>query len=637
MSDDKQRSGPAPSVPLTAPPPSAFPGGYAGKILRVNLTNETIADEVLSQQLCRRYIGGAGFVAYFLWKELKAGVDPLGPDNKLIFALGPVTGLTLPGASRHCIGAKSPLTGGIAKSEVGGFWMVQLKRAGYDAIIIEGKAEKPVYVWVQDGKASIRDAGHLWGKETKETESAIRSELHDEHVHVAMIGRAGENQVLFACIMEGCHDAAGRGGLGAVMGAKNLKAVAVRGHSLPPSADSEKVKQLTREMMGRKIPPLSEFGTGGPDMIAGEAIGNLPVRNFRDGLFPEVQQINGAVIRDTIRVGMEGCFGCPIRCKKIVKFEEPYAVDADYGGPEYETLASLGSNCGIGNLKAIAKANERCNAYGLDTISTGGVIGFAMECFERELLTPRDTGGINLRFGNDEAMLQAVELIANRQGIGNLMAEGTARMSKRIGAESQAFAMHSKGLEPGLHEPRIRPALALAYMLSAIGADHCSSIRDFEFASEAMPALKGYHPLGFLEPVPLDDFGPRKVELYRIGNFISILNDSIAFCIFPGFSLETLTELLKAVTGWDTGMPELLRVGERIVTLMRLFNIREGFTAADDVLPERYFQPKTDGVLADISIDRKKHEKAKQYYYALMGWDANGIPLPEKVEGLCID
>ena len=183
-------------------------------------------------------------------------------------------------------------------------------------------------------------------------------------------------------------------------------------------------------------------------MIAGEAIGNLPVRNFRDGLFPEVRQINGAVIRDTIRVGMEGCFGCPIRCKKIVKFEEPYVVDAAYGGPEYETLASLGSNCGIGNLKAIAKGNERCNAYGLDTISAGGVIGFAMECFERELLTPRDTGGINLRFGNDEAMLQAIELIANRQGIGNLMAEGTARMSERIGAESKAFAMHSKGLRP---------------------------------------------------------------------------------------------------------------------------------------------------------------------------------------------
>ena len=397
------------------------------------------------------------------------------------------------------------------------------------------------------------------------------------------------------------------------------------------------MKQIVREMMGLKIPPLSQFGTGGPDMAAMEAIGNLPVRNFRDGLFPEVRQINGGVIKDTVRVGMEGCFGCPVRCKKVVKFEEPYVVDKAYGGPEYETLASLVINCGIGNLKAIIKGNERCNAYGLDTISTGGVIGFAMECFERELLTPRDTGGINLRFGNDEAMLQAIELIANRQGVGNLMAEGTARMSKRMGAESKDFAMHSKGLEPGLHEPRIRPGLALAYMLNAVGADHCTGIRDFEFASEAMPTLKGYHPLGFLEPVPVDHFGPRKVELYRIGSFISILNDSIAMCIFPAYSLETLTELLKAVTGWDTGMPELLRTAERIVTLMRLFNVREGFTAADDVLPERWFQPKKDGVLADVSIDRNKHEKARQYYYVLMGWDANGIPLPEKVEGLYID
>ena len=634
MTENKQEPGLATFSPETTPSPSPFPGGYTGKILRVNLTNKSIIVEALSEEVCRKYIGGAGFIAYFLWKELKAGIDALGPDNKLIFALGPVTGLSLPGASRNCVGAKSPLTGGIAKAEVGGFWMAQLKRAGYDAIIIEGKAEKPVYIWVHDGEASIRDAGHLWGKETKETQDSIRSELGDEHIHVAMIGPAGENQVLFACIMEGCYDVAARGGLGAVMGSKNLKAIAVRGHTLPPVFNAEKVNEIRKELVGRKS-LLSEFGTGGWDMIAYESIGNLPVRNFRDGLFPEVKQITGVVIKDTIRIGMEGCFACPIRCKKIVKFEEPYTVNPAYGGPEYETLAALGSNCGVGNLKAIVKANERCNAYSLDTISTGNVIAFAMECFERGLLTTQDTDGVDLRFGNDEVMLQVIELIARRQGIGNLMAEGTCRMAKKIGKESEAFAMHVKGLEPALHEPRIRPGLALNYMLSSTGADHCSGIRDAEFANEVM--LKPYHPLGWLTPVPADDFGPRKVGVYRIGSFVSILHDSMVLCIFPGFSLEALTELLKAVTGWDTGMVELLRVAERIVTLMRLFNIREGFTSADDILPERYFQPKTDGVLANISINRKKYEKAKQYYYTLMGWDTNGIPLPEKVEELYID
>ena len=546
MTETQQVSGPIGSGSATAPFPSPVPGGYNGKLLRVNLTNRAITVEDISEQLCRSYIGGAGFVAYFLWKELKAGVNALGPDNKLIFALGPVTGLALPGASRNCVGAKSPLTGGIAKAEVGGFWMAQLKRAGYDVIIIEGRAEKPVYIWVHDGEASIRDAGHLWGKETKETEDAIRSELGDDHIHVAMIGPAGENQVLFACIMEGCHDAAGRGGLGAVMGSKNLKAVAVRGHTLPPVAHGEKVKEISKELASRKS-FISEFGTGGPDMIAGEAIGNLPVRNFRDGLFPEVEQITGLAIKNTIRIGMEGCFACPIRCKKVVKFEEPYTVDSAYGGPEYETLAGLGSNCGISNLKAIAKANERCNAYSLDTISTGGVIGFAMECFERGLLATKDAGGIDLRFGNDEAMLEVIELIARRQGVGNLMAEGTARMAKKIGTGSELFAMHTKGLEPGLHEPRIRSCLAFNYMLSSTGADHCSTARDAEFAAE--PMLKPYHPLGFVTPAPANDLGPYKVALYRVGNFVSILQDAMVLCIFPGFSLGLLTELLRSGHG----------------------------------------------------------------------------------------
>ena len=372
--------------------------GYNGKILRVNLTNNTIVAEDLDEKVCRQYLGGAGFVAYYLWKELKAGVDALGPDNKLIFALGPASGIVMPGASRNCVGAKSPLTGGIAKAEVGGYWMAELKRAGYDAIIIEGKAAKPVYLWVHDGEAEIKDASHLWGKETNETEAAIRTELGDEKIHVAMIGQAGENLVRYACVMEGCHDAAGRGGTGAVMGSKNLKAIAARGHTLPAVFDAEKVKVVRQQVTHPH--PISEFGTGGPEMMQGLAFGDLPTMNFREGGFEGAKLINGAVMKESSkRIGMEGCFACPIRCKKVIKLEAPYKIDPVYGGPEYESIAALGSDCGISDLDAILKGNERCNAYSLDSISTGSTIAFAMECYEKGLITKKDTGGLELKWG----------------------------------------------------------------------------------------------------------------------------------------------------------------------------------------------------------------------------------------------
>ncbi len=616
-----------PAVPVV-------PGGYNGKILRVNLSNNTVSDEKISEKFCRQYIGGAGFVAYYLWKELKQGFDALGPDNKLVFALGPVSGLLLPGAARNCVGAKSPLTGGIAKSECGGYWMAELKRAGYDAIIVEGKAAKPVYIWVKDGKASIKDAGHLWGKETGETQDTIRAELGDENIQVALIGPAGENMVRYACIMEGLHDSAGRGGLGAVMGSKNLKAVAVRGHKLPTVADNEKIKEIRQELTQRPH-FMSEFGTGGPEMPGMEAVGNLPVRNFRDGLFPDVEKIHGGVMKDTIRIAMDGCFACPVRCKKVVRAEKPYVIDSAYGGPEYETIAALGSDCGVGNMEAIAKGNERCGAYSLDTISTGGVIAFTMECYEKGLLTDKDTGGLELKFGNAEAMLQAIELIARREGIGSLMAEGTARMAEKLGKDSRDFAMNVKGLEAGMHEPRIKPSLGLGFMIFPQGADHCGGIQDFMVANEMM--IKGFNPLGWLETIPEQELGPRKVGLFQEGQFEGIIGDSLVVCLFLGYNLEKQVNVLKAVTGWDTSTAELLRIGQRIVTTMRLFNVREGFTSADDVLPERFLQPKTDGVLADIRPDRTVYEKARSYYYTLMGWDENGVPLPEKVEELYIE
>ncbi len=617
-------------------------GGYNGKILRINLSQNSIVEERKDTIFYRKYLGGSGFIAYFLLKELRQGIDPLGPENKLIFALGPVTGTPIIGSGRHSVGAKSPLSGGIAFSHAGEHWGAELKRAGYDALIVEGKAEKPVYLWIHDDEVAIKDASYLWGKNTKETQETIRSALGDEKIRVSLIGLGGETLVRFACIMHGLYDTAGRGGLGAVMGSKKLKAIAVRGHRAPPIADSARVRELNKGLRETLYnhwltQECHEFGTGGPAIEMFEARGNLPVRNFRDGLFPGVKNIHAGVIKDTVRIGMDACFTCPVRCKKRVTLDEPYRVDPAYGGPEYETLSSLGSNCGIDNLKAILKGNELCNAYSLDTISTGGVIAFAMECFEKGLLTLKDTDGMELRFGNTEAMLQCIELIARGEGIGSLLAEGSARLARRIGNRSEEFAMHVKGLEAGQHEPRLMPAFGLGYMVNPHGADHCCNVHDDQFSVDM--GMRSLQPLGFLETVPADDIDSRKVALFKVGHLRQVILDSLVMCHLATVTVDhrTLAELTAAVTGWNTGEMEQMRVAERIVTMARLFNIREGFTDDDDRLPLRFFQPKTDGALAERGLDPDKMEKAKKYYYTLMGWNAQGVPLPEKVEELYIE
>jgi len=618
-----------------------IPGGYAGKVLRVNLTDNSYFIEQKDNLFYRRHLGGSGFITHFLLKELKPGSEPLGPENKLIFALGPLTGTPIIGNGRHGVGAKSQLTGGIALSQVGGFWGAELKRAGFDAIIIEGKARHPVYLWIKDGEVSIRGAAHLWGKKTKETLEEIRSELGDNKVQVALIGPAGENKVSFACIMHGLFNAAGRGGLGAIMGAKNLKAVAVRGTNRPEVANSAWVNEANRKFRDSILfnhwltRELREYGTLGPSMEAGEVTGDLPIRNFRDGIFPEVKKISGVAIKNTIRIGMDGCFSCPVRCKKRVKTDEPYHIDPDYGGPEYEALAALGSNLGVDELEVIAKANELCNAYSLDVISTGGVIAFAMECYERGYLTQNDTGGIELKFGNSEAVLTCIELIAHNQGFGRLLAMGTARLSEKIGCGSEAFAMEVKGLDAGMHEPRLTPCMGLGFMINPHGADHCCNVRDTNFEH----GIALYNSVGFHEPIPMNEMNPRKLALFKFGHLRQVLFDCLLLCHFAAVALdfETMAEITAAVTGWNTGVVEQLRVAERTLTTARLFNIREGFTANDDRLPERFFQPRTDGALSKHGLDREKMEKAKLYYYTLMGWDENGVPLPEKVEELCIE
>jgi aldehyde:ferredoxin oxidoreductase len=615
--------------------------GYTGVILRVNLTTGAITKEKISEELRRRYLGGSGFVSYYLWKELKGGIDPLGPENKLVIATGPVTGASIMGSGRHSLGAKSPLTGGIALSQVGEFWGTELKRAGFDVVIIEGKAEKPVYLYLRNGRAEIRNAVHLWGQESRETQQAIRRELGDDKARLLLIGPGGENLVRYACIMGGLYDAAGRGGMGAVMGSKNLKAIAVRGTGKILVADPGKLGELRKRLAEdvKKDTVLMgwhEAGTGF-DMDVGVMAGDVPIRNWRDGDFPNIKNITATTLRDTIGVGMDGCFACPLRCKKKAKFDEPYPVDPAYGGPEYETLSALGSNLGIDDLKAIVKGNELCNAASLDTISAGGVISFCMECYEHGLLTKEKTDGIELSWGNAAAMLACLGKIVRREGFGDILAEGINNVVKWVGNGSEKFAIQVKGLDPGHHEPRLMPSMGLGFMVNPHGADHCLNVHDTRFAFK--DGLRSMNSLGFHDPVPAEDIGPRKVALFRMEYLRQALFDCLAMCHFCSglLDLPAMVEVVDAVTGWRTGEVELLRIAERVMTVARLFNIREGFTDEDDKLPERFFHPKTSGVLSNRALDPDAMERAKRYFYVLMGWDTKGVPLPERLEELYIE
>jgi aldehyde:ferredoxin oxidoreductase len=614
-----------------------MPYGYIGKILRVNLSYEKLSTEELGDAFYRRYFGGRGMIGYFLLRELAAGIDPLSPENKLIFATGPVTGVPISGSGRNSVGAKSPLTGGYGEAEVGGYWGAELKRAGFDAIIFEGRASSPVYLWVTDGTAEIRDADHLWGKDTGEALKTIREESGERFARFAGIGIGGENLVRYACIINDLKDAAGRTGLGAVMGSKRLKAIAVRGHEPVDIVNKDVLLALNRKIV-TEFPGftknLHDFGTGAT-MTKYAQNGNLPTRNFRDGNFENPEGISAQTIKKTISVGMDSCWACGVRCKKVVKLEEPWSVDPEYGGPEYETLAALGSCCGIDDLKTICKANELCNRYSIDTISIGVTIAFAMECFENGLLTENDTDGLKLTFGNSDAMLKMVEKIARRDGLGSILAEGTKRAAQKIGKRAEMFAMHVKGQELPMHEPRLKWGLGLGYAVSPTGADHSHNIHDTDYTLEEQ--MRPLNALGLSEPLPPDTLGPKKVRLFTYLSIWRSLYNCLVTCRFVEFTPVETVNIVNATTGWDTTVWELMKVSERAINLARLFNIREGLTADDDRLPERFFQPQTSGPLSKTALDKDEFDKAKRLYYGMMGWDPDtGIPTRAKLEELDI-
>jgi aldehyde:ferredoxin oxidoreductase len=622
---------------------SIMPYGYNGKVLRVDLDGESVSVEEPQQVEYGRYVGGGALALSYLLRELKPGVDPLGPENVLVFAGSVIAGTPAAGLSRFSVAAKSPLTGAFGEAEAGGWWIPELKFAGFDAIVIKGKARKPVYLWVHDGEAEIRDAGHLWGKLTKETQEEIRGELGDDRVRIALIGPSGEKMVKAACILNELKHANGRTGLGAVMGSKNLKAIAVRGKKRMRVADAEAVKRLSKWLRDTYEEPYFSLGNLGTARITGmlSEQGILPTRNFREGSFDGADAISGETMAKTILVRRGTCHGCFVRCKREVEVGEPYFVDPIYGGPEYETCAAFGSLCGCSDLKAISKANQICNAYGLDTISAGNLIAFAMECYENGILTKAETDGLELRFGNVEAMLKMLEMIAGRNGLGDILAEGIRPAAEKFGKGASNYAIQLKGQPVPFHEPRGKVGVGLGYSISPTGADHMEIPHDTFWTSEAGIGL--LRPLGILEPVDALDLGPQKVRLFMyLQQYWNLLN-CLGICVFTAkpfgpHTLSSIVDYVKAVTGWETSLFDLLKVGERHAAMARLLNVREGFTPQDDVLPDRFFQPMEGGTLKGKNIDREEFLKALETYYEMMGWNPEtGVPTTAKLAELDLD
>lgn len=633
-----------------------MPYGYNGKILHVDLTNGKFRVEEPGEAFYRKYMGGSAFAMHYLLKDMPVGVDPLGPDNVLVLALSVLTGTAISGQSRMTAAAKSPLTGAIGDSQGGGFFPAELKFAGFDAVIIKGKAEKPVYLWINEGNYELRDASHLWGKITGEAESAIQVELDDNKIEVLQIGPAGEKGVRFAGIFSMSNRANGRTGMGAVMGSKNLKAVAVRGKKRPQAADKAGLSTLAKwgaaNLEDSDIAGLAKYGTA-ETTGANQASGTLPSYNYNSGVFDGWEPIDGTTMFDTIlkgaaegkqlRQGRDTCYACTVRCKRVVEISEgPYKVDPHYGGPEYETTSTFGNYCAIDDLAAISKANEICNKYGMDSISCGATISWAFEAFNEGKLTLEDTDGLDLTWGNAESMVTLTKKIATREGFGHLLAEGSERAAKKIGRGTEAYLITFKGQEAPAHMPRVKHSLAVIYTTNPYGADHQAHEHDpafeddFEYYEDRMAVL------GFSEGVEPRSFGAEKIRFAVEGQRMYSAMDSLNLCQFvygPAWQLygpNEMVELVRTVTGWtDVTFDELQKVGERRVNMMRAFNAREGFDRRNDVIPEKLFKPLKGGVSDGWKLDRDEVNAAMDLYFEFCGWAVEtGNPTQSKLDEL---
>jgi len=600
-----------------------------GKLLRVDLTKSKILMQKLSEDLARKYIGGSGLGARFLFDETSETTDPLGEDGILMFLTGPLVGTPVPCSGRHAVVAKSPL-GIWGEADAGGSWGVGLKRTGYDGVIVAGRSESPVYLWITEEGAHLRDASHLWGKDTYETDKILKKETTEKAV-ISSIGPAGEKLVKTAVILCDGRNArvAGRCGLGAVMGSKNLKAIVVYGSKRPKIAYPEKLRELVKEVVPRikeQMKLRREYGTAG-GVIPNAEIGDMPVKNWSMGKWEEekIRKISGEAIVETILTGRYACKSCPIACGRVVKITDgPYA-GVDGAGPEYETLGALGSMCLIDDLNAIAMGNELCNRYGIDTISTGSAIAFAMEAYERGIISKKDTDGIELRWGNTEAMIEMVHKIGKREGLGKLLGEGVKTAAQKIGGNAIEFALEVKELEMPMHDPRALGSMAVAYATYPRGACHRGCSHNLERG--------GIPELGYNGPLNRHQDEGKGIATAKMQDYAGLFN-SLKLCSIPISALKPseVLKFLNYVTGWDMDLKELLQTGERASNLKRMYNVRLGLTRKEDWIPLRIL---TEKFKEGGAVNYLPHlGKMLDEYYLYRKWSKEGIPLPSKLEQL---
>ena len=607
--------------------------GYMGKILIVDLSSQKVTEKETDEAVMRQYLGGCGFGAKLLFEYTTAETEPLSPENPLIFATGPLTGTNLFNSDRFDLVTKSPLTGIFAESSAGGYWSGRFKKCGYDALVVIGKAAGPVYLNVTDDKAEIKDASDLWGKDTFETTTILR-ELEGDKARAAVIGPAGENLVNIAAIMtDGKHGRAlGRCGVGAVMGSKNLKAVVANGTKTVSVADKKRIIAINKTMataIKNDMQGMKDAGTGG-GVEASEELGNLPIRNWGQGSWKEgAVKTTGMTMTKEYLTNTYKCGSCMISCGRVVKAQGGPYDGQEVAGPEYETLGLMGTNLMNDDLPTILKSNELCNRYGLDTISTAGVIGFGMEAWEQGLLTEKECGDMALEWGNSKVITTLIKQIGNRTGVGELLGQGVRKASDQLGPLAKEFAAEVKGLEPPAHDGRAKMTAAIGMATSARGACHLSGFgHDFEEGA----VLKD---LG--SPALTDRFTKEgKAEnVFRMQNLMGVIDSAIVckFPLFGGLTVDPLIEALNAVTGWDLDRDEFFRMGERIFNIKRLYNNRLGISRKDDTLPLRMLKLKRGGGTNHLPpLNEMLYE-----YYQYRGWDEFGVPTEEKVKELGLE
>ena len=598
--------------------------GWTGTILRVNLTKGKVSREATDVKLAHDYIGARGLGVRIISDEVDPKADALGPDNKLIFAPGPLTGTFAPSAGRFDVITKGPLNGVIAASNSGGSFGPELKYAGYDALIIEGKAAKPSYLWIKDDEVEIRDAAAIWGHTTPDTTDLVRAAT-DEDAKVACIGPAGEKLALLANIMNEMFRAAGRTGVGAVMGSKNLKAVAVYGNGAVRVADPEAFKAAvmkSRQMI--QAHPVGGAGLKayGTDVLVNilNQIGALPTRNYQDGYFPTADKVGGEALAAKQLIRPKGCFSCIISCGRVTKVDNP-AYQGAGEGPEYETAWSFGPDCGIDDLDAVTKANFLCNEYGIDTISLGSTIACAMELFERGVITAKDTDGVQLTFGNTAAMVEMTRKACTGEGFGAKLAQGSYRLAESYGHPE--YSMTCKKQEMPAYDPRGVQGIGLNYATGNRGGCH---VRGYTIAVEVLGGAGGMDPR-------VTEGKPGLDILFQ--NLTAAL-DSSGACLFSTFGIggPELAEMLSAATGVEYSLAEFLKIGERIWNAERLWNLKVGFTAADDTLPERLLKDPIKTGPAKGMVNRL--DEMLPGYYQERGWDESGVPTKAKLKELAL-